>query len=502
MPGPDLAAIERLLALLGEPPPPAPPDLAAALQGLPEPGALPSPWDTWTLLGLVRHRARQQWLLGVVRTRLRADPDALAHAGAFAHPAAIPDHGPVPDLPGWSYAFHGSGCCLTCEATGEALDVDFDDDTAEHFDTYFYIGYVASLRDPDVPEARLSALCPDRELIALAVEDLQAAGVLVRGSHRVYFRLSPRLLAVVDAVDRLADALRDPAVRLWHAARLGDWAWAHELADDPGLRALLAPRARRCRELRLARLEQARDSGDDREARLALAGFAALAVDDLDERLIAALDAPPSGLVSCALEHVEARWHERFAGPVLALLARLDPRGAVPQPHLFSTCARLLLLHDVGVADVQARIAAADAPVDARLLALDLHRRGAAALPLVRAGLRSRAPLERNETAALLALLDAPWSRRELLAALASDDLEATSECRAALRLSVDPHARAAVDAWDRLHPYPLRDAPPYTGLDVHLHNCEAWLAEACDDLGEFLGPYRARLLDLERRPD
>lgn len=502
MPGPDTAAIERLLAALPALPLTPPDDLAAALRALPGPDALPSPWDTWTLLCLARHRARQHWLLSIVRTRLRADPDAIALAGALAHPAEMPDQGPVPDLPGWIYTFHGTGCCLACEATGEAIDVDFDGDTADQFDTYFYAGYLYSLREPDVPEARLAALCPDPELLALAIEDLQATGALRVGSHRVHFHLSPALIAAVDAIDALADALRDPARRLWLAACLGDWPWALELADDPDLRELLEPRARRCRELRVARLADACAADDSRLPRVGLAGLAALAVDDLDDRLIAALAGPPSGLVSVALELIAPRWHDGFADPVYALFARVDPRGPIPEPHLFSECACLLLQQSVRVADVLARIAAADAPISARLLTLDLALRGPAALPLVRRGLRSDVPLERNETAALLAALDSPWTRRELLAVLASHDQEATSECRAALRLSADPEARAAVQTWDRLHPYTVPDDPPYTGLDVHLYNCDAWLAESIDDQAPFLAPHRARLLDLERRPD
>jgi hypothetical protein len=34
--------------------------LEAALRDLPELGTLPSPWESWTLIGLLRHRKRQQ----------------------------------------------------------------------------------------------------------------------------------------------------------------------------------------------------------------------------------------------------------------------------------------------------------------------------------------------------------------------------------------------------------------------------------------------------------
>jgi hypothetical protein len=72
-----------------------PADLPAAIRGLPDPGALPSPWVTWTLIGLVRHRARQLWVAEIIRTRLRGAPAAM---GAWGHPEGVPQSGPVPGL--------------------------------------------------------------------------------------------------------------------------------------------------------------------------------------------------------------------------------------------------------------------------------------------------------------------------------------------------------------------------------------------------------------------
>ena len=112
---------------------PPPGDLAAALGSLPEVGRLPSPWATWTLIGLVRHRRRQLWVAEVVADRLGGDPAALAEAGALAHPLDRPQRGLVPGLPEWEYFFHGIGCCLTHRITGESIDVDFYGPTAEYY---------------------------------------------------------------------------------------------------------------------------------------------------------------------------------------------------------------------------------------------------------------------------------------------------------------------------------------------------------------------------------
>ena len=500
MPPPISPPVQRLLGTLADlAAEPVPHDLAAALRALPEPGELPSPWDTWTLIGLARHHARQAWVLSVVQTRLLADPAALARSGAFAHPAALPAHGPVPGLGQWHYMFHGTGCCLIHATSGEAIDVDFDDATPDHFDTYFYVGFIHSLGAPEPPEARIKALCPDGELVAHAIDDLQAAGALVRGDHRVHFRLSPALMAARDAVDALARALADDNRRLWLAARLGDWPWAHDLAP-PALRPLLAARAARTRELRREHLERTLASGDPRLAMVALRGLASLAVPDLDERLLAALEGPPSGLTSTALELLEPRWHPVHAEPVFALLNRTDPHGDVPAPHVFSTSASLLLTHAHRVPEVLQRIAAIGPHAGARLLTLALAFRAPAALSLVRQALRSPVALDRNESAALLAAVDLPWSRRELRSVLAeSDDLLATSECRAALRRSDDPAARAAADAWDRFHPYVPREEPPYGWLDIQLANCDDFLADAIDEIAALIDKHRDRLTDPDR---
>jgi hypothetical protein len=491
--------IQRLLDALGPAAAPAPVDLAAAIDALPAVGELPSPWEGWPLLGLVRHHARQQWVLAVVRERLLADPQALARAGALAHPQALPQAGPVPGLPGWRYFFHGSGCCLQREDTGEAIDVDFDDDTADHFDTYFYAGYLRTARAPDVPEDRSRTLHPDDATLALAIEDLQATGALLRGSHRVYFRVAPALLAAADAVEAATRAAADPARRTWVCACLGDWVEAHACAADPALRERLAPRAAACRALRRARLTAALAAGDEVAG---LHGLVDLDGDAACERLLVALAGPPDGAVSVALDLLEARWHDRFADPVLAVLRRVDPRGAAPEPWLFAAAAAALLTRGRHVDEVLTRVAEIGAQAGGRLLLLALAHRAPAALALVRAGLRAPAPFDRISTAGLLAAIDLPWTRRELRAVLAgSDDLEATSECRAALRRSADPRDHAAVAAWERLHPYAAPGAPPYTGLDVHLANVEADVDEAADELAALVETHRARLVDPDRAP-
>jgi hypothetical protein len=86
-----------------------PTDILEFLKTRPAVTDLPSPWDTWTLIGLVRHRKRQYWVLDLIRTRLRGDSADLAALGALGHPHDSSDSGTVPGLPEWEYYFHGRG---------------------------------------------------------------------------------------------------------------------------------------------------------------------------------------------------------------------------------------------------------------------------------------------------------------------------------------------------------------------------------------------------------
>ncbi|HEY8503001.1 MAG TPA: hypothetical protein VIL46_00365, partial [Gemmataceae bacterium] len=153
-----------------------PPAGPADFEGLPDVGDLPSPWETWLLVGLVRHRARQLWVGEIVRTRLGGDLGTIARLGALGHPDAVPGRGTVPGLPEWECYFHGIGCCVTHKVRGDRIDVNFHGDSAEYFDEWFYIWYLKSLREPEPAERRLLELYPSFEPVRLGIADLLAAG--------------------------------------------------------------------------------------------------------------------------------------------------------------------------------------------------------------------------------------------------------------------------------------------------------------------------------------
>ena len=99
------------------------------------------------------------------------------------------------------------------------------------------------------------------------------------------------------------------------------------------------------------------------------------------------------------------------------------------------------------------------------------------------------------EVAAILALINKPWTRRELLCALsASDDQEKTADTRAALVETGDEEAQKAVLAWEERNPHEneagsyleiggRRLGPFYTFGELALKNCAARIRYEMDKL-------------------
>jgi hypothetical protein len=490
------AHIDALLAAFIRLTEPEPAHLASSLRGLPEPGVLPSPWDTWTLIALTRHRQRQSWVAEIIRTRLRGAPADLAAIGALGHPDGVPQGGPVPGLPEWEYFFHGRGCCISHKVDGDAIDVDFWDDSAEYFDTFFFKNYLESLRRPEPPEKRLRDLHPSARAVTIAVNDLLAAGALtplLDGDTQPY-RLADEVLAVAGDIDSFCTAWSYPDRRVWLAALIGDWPAADEAAAGrPELTAITDPRAGRCREIRWQRLR--RDLGEEYRAADALQALADLRAPGLDQCLEVALSGPPSGLISAALEVIGQQDDPRWCARVHELFCRVDPAGQLPQPHIWMTAPKFLLRHGHRTPEVIASLAKAGRTEVGEAVLLSLEHAPELALPLIRKGLLADVPWDRTQVAAILALIIAPWSRRELLGALrASDDQEKTADARAALLESGDEEAQRAVLAWEERNPHEnetgsyleiggRRLGPFYTLGELSLKNRASWIRYEMDRL-------------------
>jgi hypothetical protein len=476
---------------------PEPANIISFLQKLPDSGVLPSPWNTWTIIGLTRHLKRQNWVAQIIRTRLHGSLADIAAIGALGHPNSVPQSGPVPSMPDWEYYFHGRGCCISHKVDGDAIDVDFYDDSADYFDTFFYKTYLESLRRPEPPEQRIRELHPSIDAVSIAVADLLAIGALIPlpGMDSHSYRLTDEIMDVVDDIDYLCNVWPNLDRRLWHAALIGDWLAADDAADGrPELTAITGPRAKRCREIQWQRLQ--RELDEQNRAADALRALADLAAPDIDQCLDAILRGPPSGLISAALDViVQQQDDHRWCGRVHKLFSRVNPAGKIPQPHIWITSLKFLLRHGYYTTKILSSLAKAGGTEIGEAVLLSLEHAPHLALPLIRKGLLADVPTVRTQVAAILALINAPWSRRELLGALeASDDQEKTADVRAVLLESLDEDDKNAVLAWEDRNPHEnetgsyleiggRRLGPFYTFGELWLKDRTSWIRYETDKL-------------------
>jgi hypothetical protein len=457
------AQIKELIHALGRATGPAPGDIPAFLKSLPNVGALPSPWETWTLIGFFRHRERQYWVREVIQNHLRGDAAALGAMGALGHPEDVRLSGSVPGMPEWEYYFHGRGCCLTQKVTGERIDVDFWDETAEYFDVFFYEQFLKSLRKPERPEERLLQLHHSLRPLRLAVDHLLVAGAMTPKSVSEMGppRIADDVLAYRDAIEQFCSAWNDLSNRVWRAALIGDWLAAHDAAvGNAEIQEITRPRAERCRAVRRKRLlhESGRATADG------LFGLAELG--DADDQIEAALRGTPGPMISSALEIIGRQDDPKWCPHVYQLFKRTDPGGRIPEPHVWITSLRFLLRHGYRKEEMYASLRAAGRASIGEAALLALEHAPEHALSLIRRALFSDIPCNRTKMAAILALVAQPWSVRELLRALeVSNDQEKTAAARAALLEIGDTELDKAVLAWEAKNP---REAAPGKYLEIN----------------------------------
>jgi hypothetical protein len=467
--------------------------LLVAIDGIPSPGVGLSPWQTWTLLFLVRQHARQNWVAETIKFRLGADLEAMAQAGAFGHPD-VPQSGLVPGLTEWEYYFHGGGCCLTHRVSGESIDVDFFDDSGDWFDPYFLTTYLRSLRTPAFPEQRLIALHRSLETISLSITDLVNEGLLISHPKGRAVKVAPDALALSSLVEDLSKAREDLHTRAVSASYLGDWLLAPQCTpfDNPASK-ILEERAERCRCLRFEKLRGLYEQPEARPR--ALQAISELEHPRLDEFLHRALLDEPSATTSVALDIITSQEDSRWCGPLHNLLRRINPNAEIPAPHIWIRIAAFLLRHGHRRGEILRDLSRLRRHElgEAALLALEF--RPEAAVDLFRRALRSGIPYNRVTAAAALAIIDAAWSTHELVAVLReSDDQEATAECRAALMAGHSEEARRIVEEWERRNPHEPEAGPLVSIRELSLQARQGWLQHEMERLHERVLPLRANV--------
>lgn len=442
----------RLLKTLSEIRFQPPTDLPAFLKSLPAPSTLPSPWLTWLMIGLFRHRERQAWVKSVVIHRLQADIEAISSHGYSGHPSHLKPTGTVPGMSDWEYDFHGIGCRLSHKVSGEEIDVDFRADSAEYFDEYFYSNYLKSLRMPEPPEQRLLSLYPSTRTIRLAFEALREAEILIPFSDQSQnaLRLTDELMRFDSVIESVCRSWEDPANTIWLAAIIGDWPAADDAAAEcPEVQQITAPLAQQCRQIR--RNQLLRVTGHSTSDVL----FGLVELDGGRAELVAALQGPPTSVMSAAIKIIETQPDPTWIPLVHAAFLRLNPAGSPPEPHIWMSALKLLLAMGLDKSEVCRRLPEADGGQIGEAVLLSLEHAPEYAIPLIRRGLSSHIPQSRLTVAATLSVIARPWSIREMLSILNScEDQEMTAEVRAALTELCDTELDKAVQAWERANPH------------------------------------------------
>ena len=451
-----------------------------------------SPRNAWMLVCLARHRIRQTWLAETIVSQFGADLVAMAAGGIFGH-RDVPQSGVVPSAREWEYFFHGCGCCFTHRLTGERIDVDFFDETADWFDRYFYVWYLQSLKSPPVAEERLLALHSSAEAVILSFSELLDLGLLERPPERGCIRLASDCLALEDRLDALERLWGTMAGRTAVAAALGDWLFvAEQIRPEDPEAAEVQQRADQVRDIENRCLEAAYHGEHSDVAIKAMAG---LNHPKLDEYLERAISGRPSGTVSAALEIIVTRPGLRWHKPVYQLLDRVNPNGDIPEPHIWIVSAGYLLRHGYRSADILKRLTTLQHREVAEAAILALEFMSDAAIGLFRRALRSKIPWERITAAAALAIIDEPWSRSELAAVLReSDEQGPTAECRAALVVSRSADMQRLVREWESCNPHEPETGRWITLEEMALRTYDRHLQWEMQKLHDRVLPLRGRV--------
>lgn len=435
---------------------------------------------------MIQHERRQQGVAELVSEVLGGDVDAISKAGALAQPKTK-NVGLVPKLTDWEYRLHGRGCCITNRLTGEKIDVDFYDGSAEWFDEYFYVKWLESLQYPEFVEQRVKALHPTLSAVRVAIDELLGLGLLHGRPNSNVVRLSPECRAWLDGIKQLTQQCTDAAACRRVGAILGDWFLVREYGGRGRPEAQHLQKIIDRRRVQLSRL-----FSDEHTRRFAFCGLVDLGGDEASSTIASALQGPLDGTISAALKVLDSRENENWSGEVLQLLRRTDPNGEIPQPHIWITGARYILRHDPVNQEIRDRLKHINqrSVGDVAILALEYFPREA--ISLFRRALRSTVPNDRMQAAAALAILNQPWSRIELAKVLAEcDDQDATAECRAALKSLPDAESQSVVSQWELRNPHEPETGPFISMGEMALRTADGWLQSTVERLHDRVLPLR-----------
>lgn len=471
---------------------PPPKNLLAAIKAQPHAGTLPSPWETWLLISLYAHERRQKWALRQLRNRL---PDALPPSAEVLRQEQ-PVETFLPGRPDWKVVvearFQPPYVFLDNRGSGEGIFVDIPEDGAAPLTFAQYL-----LRDahPDIrwePAARLRELCPrgrdpyhherHAELVLIRNGLLEEISFNLVGhdedAHLIGHRLTKLAMNYGNLMRRFCRVWRRSDNHLWIAAVVGDWLLAEELAIESGnadLIELTSAQAQKCREVRLEVINQSIGDGPSRCRDLLDAHN--IDPDSVDQYVQKGLTGDKE---ACAEVAAFLRYSDdpRWCNEAYVRIASVeDPEIGQWRGGGERELARYLVQHNHRPKEVLDRMANIYClPYEAAMLALEFTRH--LSLPLIRKALTwgqrmmgkyadIGLPVDQDDPydvmltspppvsmAIILAFIDMPWSRQELLGALdVLAESRWTNRTRAislvlALDESCDAETRKAAASW------------------------------------------------------
>lgn len=469
---------------------------------LPQPFAL-SPWATWTLFSLIRHRQRQAFVAEIVRDRLGVRLEHLAQRGYAAHP---PDKGQgvVPGLADWDYNLHGRGCCVMHRLSGVEIDVDFFDDTSDWFEPCFFQCFLSTLKTPEIWEKRLIELHPQFsdqgppfETVKLAFTELQEAAFLEPHSERTSIvKLAFDERALSNQMTWFETAAEDSHLLMRLAAVIGDWPLVCDLQTAENVEVTVSEAAKQVIALREQKLISL--FAEENRQKVSLKGLQEIDSVFLDEYITTILKQGTPAVVT-ALELLLKRNDKTWCPLIHEFYQQFNPAGSedeFPSPHIWGQCLEFLFRHQYSFPEAAEVFSNVHQHCLGEAVVLALEYRPSQALKLFRAALRSEIPNNRMIAAAVLALVDQPWSRQELLDTFSeSDESDQTSECRAALLETQCSQAHQVVLDWQARHPFQRESDEWMTVEEMRIQSLPVYLQWEMDELRERILPLRNVIL-------
>lgn len=447
------------------------------------------PWNGWLLLGLVHHRNKQYFVEQTVKTRLLETPndpfDPFSRQLRLQRRSGI-----VPGLSEWEFYFHGLGCCLTNRITGEEIDVDFYEDSSDWFTEWFLVRNLKSLRDRGWIENRILELHPSVESIGVAIEELTRSRYLESHEEHPAFRLtslSEPLRAFVDGWRSHADI---PDFDRNVAIAMSDWELVQRI--DPTWESV-AVREQLEETIRLRNRELVRSFRANERPSESLLALEEIQSPFLKDFLESALQGPPCGTISTALNIIDRSNDPDWCEPIRGLLSRLDPNADIPSPHLWMRAANYLAKH-FQLPDLRPQLLQLSKSNLGDGAVFALEHFPDIAVRIFRKALRSAIPVNRCTAAAALAIIDQPWSRQELLKLLdESDDQIATAEVRSALDELCCQECRSRLEEWEERNPREPEMGDFVSMDEVMLRNRSEWIRLQMQTLHDLVYPLRSQ---------